>query len=156
MPTTPTTPASKSAQCSVEPAGKTADTKALAKSLASRQQQLTLCFAPLLNKTFDGGVKLTYRFGRGKGPNRFKTSKNTLRNEQVIVCIKTAVGMVSHPTSKGHKNAQIFVKASGGDGVLKSCKIAASIPRRSKGKGPKPTWWNPNQQTYPTYGGYGY
>jgi hypothetical protein len=154
--TPPIVEPSKTARCSVEAASKNQESEELAKSLASRADQLSLCFAPLLNAPFDGGVRIGYQFGRGKGPSRFETNKNTFNNEQVIVCLKTAVQMAAHPESKTSREAQIFVKANGGGGKLADCKIAASVPQRAKGgKGPKPTWWNPEQPTYPDYGGYG-
>jgi serine/threonine-protein kinase len=151
--TNPPTAPSKTARCSVEASGKNQESEQLATSLASRADQLSLCFAPLLSKTFDGGVRVAYKFGHGKGPNDFEAAKNTFGSDQVVLCLKTAIQMASHPESKTSRTAQVFVKASGGGGKLNDCKIAASVPVRSKGKGPKPTWWNSSQPNYPDYGG---
>jgi serine/threonine-protein kinase len=149
----------KSAPCLVEAHGGDKAAKAtvdVAKALEARREQFSLCFASLLNKSFDGGMKIGYRWGKGQGPNKLKITDNTINDQQVRLCVETVIKGTVHPDQAASGGvAVVDVAAAGGGGALRSCKITARIPSRSKG-GPKPPGWVPPPGYYPGgYGGYG-
>jgi len=151
-------PLSEPGKCKVVPAGKRSES--LAKALEVRESQLRLCLNPLLSRDFDGELKMSYRWGRGKGPNRFKASKNSLGDKTVATCFETVVKMASHPSSKRTTKGRFHLLAKGGGGKLQSCLVTLGVParRRKKGGGPKPPGWPAGTPYpgYPTYPGGGY
>jgi serine/threonine protein kinase len=150
---------SKISPCLVEAAGGAKANKAsqaLADTLSPRETQFGLCFASILNKSFEGNIKLSYRWGRGKGPNKIKATKadNEINDSSVRVCIETVLKGTPHPNqAKRGGRGVLELAAKGGGGALESCKIVARVPVASKG--PKPPGWTPTPGYYPNYGGYG-
>ena len=148
----------KTMPCTIEPLGgeKASEaSKALAKAYTARDTQFALCFTPLLSKEFDGGIKVSYRWGRGSGPSKLKTSDDTVNDRQALICLKTVIQMVEHPESKRPSRARLEVKARATNGSLRSCTITAGVPARRRHRGARPPGWTPNPGSYPPYGSYG-
>jgi serine/threonine-protein kinase len=156
----------KGVRCSIEPlkqgrgekAKASDESDALARALASRESQITLCLRPLLTSGFEGEIQLEYQWGKGKGPHSFRSAKNTLTNKVFESCLKTVIQGTTHPESKNDSRAIFGLAAAGGNSAVKTCKVSAGVPARSRGKGPKPPTWVPGQQVpvWPSYPNYGY
>jgi tRNA A-37 threonylcarbamoyl transferase component Bud32 len=146
----PTPPPTPAARCTVATVTDSVS-KALSRALTEREEQMTLCLAPLLAQDFNGAVELTYQWSRTKGPHNFKRGTKNFNNEAVTVCLQTAIQMVQHPKAKRLTKASFALAAQGSTGKLRSCSVKASVRRARRGGGhnPKPDAWGVPQGHYP-------
>ena len=147
----PAPAADPGARCTVK-AGRGAESAALAEALAARAEQFTLCLAPLLSQSFDGNVRLEYRWSKNKAPYAFSSSRGSLQSEPVKICLQTAIQMASHPPSKRITKAEFELQARGQSGALVQCEVQATVPTtKRRSQDDKPDVWN---GAFPGYGRY--